>query len=288
MKIIKNIKLILLAPLALVIATSCSPTDPKAELKAAHELMLKQDFVAALPKTKICLDMDNDNVDAIIMNAVCAYRTKSDENTRKNATLNLARVTSALAPERFDAWYTLTWVYVQNNDFSQAVTTARHARNLFRQQQKEPAIPPNEQCDGFDVQLAKNSLTYANLLLMYADICRHNKLEEGLAFFNAVLQQTTFQIQPEIPLSYAQLLYDCHLKTYAYNLLKNATALFPNDLPTAYNFAVADWMRRHGYLLKPQQNASLRAQFNRAMNLAKEQGNQEYVQKITPYLNSLN
>ncbi len=152
MKLYSNFSIVIAAVIALS-CVSCAPMDPRAELQEAHALMQKKQFDAALPRTRSCLDINHENVDAIVANALCVYNmTPRDLNECKNAKLNLSRATSTLSPDRFDAWYAYTWVLMQEQDYDNALNAARRARNLFRMQQKPP-VPISEACDESDAAL---------------------------------------------------------------------------------------------------------------------------------------
>ncbi len=254
--------------LAAALLASCSPKDPRAELDAAQRLMAQGQFAEALPHTALCLAIETDSVDAIVANAICAYAaTNATEADRKNARLNLQRASATLAPERFDVWYTLTWLLIQERDFDGAISAARNARGLYRALQT-PAIPHNATCDQHDLTLAKANPAYANLLVMYADICRHNRLEEGIQLFVTALQLKSLQLLPEISLAFAQLLIDTDYYRQAAQILRNICRTFPDNVAAAYNLAYFDDQIN---LLKPPRQTR-RDHYQHAIDLATRLG----------------
>lgn len=276
----------LVSSLLLIIAAAflgaCSPVDPKAELMAAHRLLQKKQYGQALPKSVTCLSIDRDNVDAIIINAVCVFSLPAaspEDTSRKNALLNLQRATTILAPERFDAWYTYVWALVQNRDFDSAVNAARFARNLYRSQQTNPPVPKSDACDTHDIRLARENISYANLLCLYADICRYNSLEEGLPFFNAVCSFKAFQSFPGLYLAYAQLLFSTRQTRAALNILKQCCLVFQENVYAAYNYAVVNDYRTRNMELNAQQRNRILLHYKRAYGLAQAAGQQDIAQR---------
>ena len=252
---------------------SCTPTDPRSELQNAHKLMQQNQFDNALPRIRTCLDMDSENVDAIIANALCVYNLQPRDNDAcKNARLKLSRVTSTLAPTRFDAWYTYTWVLMEDMDYDKAVNAARRARTLFRSLHNLPSHE-NDVCDKTDLTLAKENLAYANLILMTADICRHNGLTEGMPFFKVALSIPSFAELPELYLAYAQWLLEAGRKRDAHIVASEATSKFSDNLPCAYNYALIDeYCSREMKLPDPLRDKLIR-KFDRAFTFARKSGN---------------
>ncbi len=286
MKLYSNFSIVIAAVIALS-CISCAPTDPRAELQEAHALMQKKQFDAALPRTRSCLDINHENVDAIVANALCVYNmTPRDPNECKNARLNLSRATSTLAPDRFDAWYAYTWVLMQEQDYDNALNAARRARNLFRSQRKPP-IPISDACDASDAALAKSNPPYANLILMIADISRHNGLTDGLPFFNVVFGISTFTELPELYLAYSQLLLVAGRTREAYRVISNATKKFSDNLPCAYNYALIDEYRRRGLKLPVSERYKVIHKFERAESIARKYGEEALANRIAAKVSQL-
>ena len=287
MKHVHAILLAVTAATAAFMTTSCSPDDPRTELQNAHKLMLQKHFAEALPKTASCLSLDSQNADAIIANALCVYNmSPKDPDACKNARLNLARAVTTVARDRFDAHYTYTWLLMQDEDFDNALGAAYRARDLFRRQHNPP-IPTSATCDLEDLNLAKTSMPYANLILMIADICRHNSLDEGLPYFRVALNLKIFAAMPEVHLAYSQLLLERQRTREAYTVIRNATFAFPEDLACAYNYAVIDEIRRRGMKLPPELHRKLIHKYDRALTFAHRYGNTELVRRISQKIAAL-
>ena len=265
---------------SVMFCASCTPTDPRTELKKSNELMKLKQFDNALPGTRVCLDMNRDNVDAIVANAICVYNVLNrDPNECKNAKLNLMRATSTLAPERFDALYVYAWILMQDEDYSNALKIARRARDIYRAQQNQ-SIPKEEFCDTWDMKLAQRNMQYANLLLMIADICRHNGLAEGLPFFEVVLTIPAFAELPEVYIAYSQLFMTEQRTTEAYRVISKAMKKFPNDLACAYNLALLDEYRRSGVSKQSDAMKKVIEKYDRAMRMARQYGDDALANRI--------
>lgn len=274
----------LLCLLALAVLASCSPKNPRAELQAAKKLMAEGKFAEALPHTVTCLDIEADSIDAIIAHAICVYNSpQADDKQRKNARLNLQRATSSLAPENFDAWYVLTWALFQERDYDQAISAVRNARGLYRSLQTNPTIPKNPACDSHDFTLAQANPKYANLLAMYADICRQNRLDEGINFYATVLRLTKLPHHSDTLAAFADLHFALGNQYEAFRLLKYLSEKEPDNLLAVFNYAVVDEQRRLGNLT-PRQRQSLRTKYERALALAQEQNNDDIVKRTQSIL----
>lgn len=252
----------------------CSPTDPRAELSAAYDLLCQGKISEAAAKVDTCLDINNENVDAIILKTVVVYSdTSSDAAARDTALKNLQRATGMLARERFDAWLTYVWVLYENQDYNNALDAARYARRLYRAARQDK-VPANEQCDAHDLELANTDASYARLLFYYTSLCAVNGLKEGMAFGKMLADADIHTRDAILWIALSRLQQNDGYLTDAYKTMKAACQRFPKDARCAYELAEANLARRRGMKMTPTILNSLHESFRIAYDLAMQAGDE--------------